>query len=85
MTVLVQSACPGGLHCTGLTHWVPCSRCLWKDLVDQHVVALDVVTEVLMLPEPPGVVAAFCILFFTVVIYVRLDFSIAKDPAAEAR
>lgn len=41
--------------------------------------------EVLALPEPPLVVAAFHILFFTVVIYIRLDFSVAKDPAAEAR
>lgn len=28
---------------------------------------------------------AVCILSFTAVLYVRLDFSIAEDPAAEAR
>jgi oligosaccharyltransferase complex subunit alpha (ribophorin I) len=31
-----------------------------------------------MLQEPLLVVAAFYILFFTVIIYVRLDFSITK-------
>lgn len=34
--------------------------------------------KVLMLQEPLLVVAAFYILFFTVIIYVRLDFSITK-------
>uniref|UniRef100_A0A8D0GXG0 Dolichyl-diphosphooligosaccharide--protein glycosyltransferase subunit 1 n=1 Tax=Sphenodon punctatus TaxID=8508 RepID=A0A8D0GXG0_SPHPU len=38
-----------------------------------------------MLQEPLLVVGAFYILFFTVILYVRLDFSITKDPAAEAR
>lgn len=38
-----------------------------------------------MLQEPLLVVGAFYILFFTVIIYVRLDFSITKDPAAEVR
>lgn len=33
-----------------------------------------------MLQEPLLVVAAFYILFFTVIIYVRLDFSITKVP-----
>lgn len=36
--------------------------------------------KVLMLQEPLLVVAAFYILFFTVIIYVRLDFSITKVP-----
>lgn len=34
--------------------------------------------KVLMLQEPLLVVAAFYILFFTVIVYVRLDFSITK-------
>lgn len=34
-----------------------------------------------MLQEPLLVVAAFYILFFTVIIYVRLDFSITKVPS----
>lgn len=33
-----------------------------------------------MLQEPLLVVAAFYILFFTVIVYVRLDFSITKVP-----
>lgn len=37
--------------------------------------------KVLMLQEPLLVVAAFYILFFTVIIYVRLDFSITKVPS----
>ncbi|KAL0181702.1 hypothetical protein M9458_024108, partial [Cirrhinus mrigala] len=41
--------------------------------------------KILMLQEPLLVVGAFYILFFTVIIYVRLDFSITKDPAAEVR
>jgi oligosaccharyltransferase complex subunit alpha (ribophorin I) len=36
--------------------------------------------KVLMLQEPLLVVAAFYILFFTVIVYVRLDFSITKVP-----
>lgn len=35
-----------------------------------------------MLQEPLLVVAAFYILFFTVIVYVRLDFSITKVPLA---
>lgn len=34
--------------------------------------------KILMLQEPLLVVGAFYILFFTVIIYVRLDFSITK-------
>lgn len=37
--------------------------------------------KVLMLQEPLLVVAAFYILFFTVIVYVRLDFSTTKVPA----
>lgn len=38
-----------------------------------------------MLQEPLMVVAAFYIMFFMVIIYVRPDFSITKDLAVEAR
>ncbi|XP_036889630.1 dolichyl-diphosphooligosaccharide--protein glycosyltransferase subunit 1 [Sturnira hondurensis] len=58
------------------------------NLVEQHIQDIVVhytFNKVLMLQEPLLVVAAFYILFFTVIIYVRLDFSITKDPAAEAR
>ncbi len=34
--------------------------------------------KILMLQEPLLVVGAFYILFFTVIIYVRLDFAITK-------
>ncbi|XP_051966930.1 dolichyl-diphosphooligosaccharide--protein glycosyltransferase subunit 1 [Xyrauchen texanus] len=59
-----------------------------NNLVAQHI--QDVVVhytfnKILMLQEPLLVVGAFYILFFTVIIYVRLDFSITKDPAAEVR
>ncbi|XP_044794344.2 dolichyl-diphosphooligosaccharide--protein glycosyltransferase subunit 1-like [Bubalus bubalis] len=59
-----------------------------KNLVEQHIQDIVVhytFSKVLMLQEPLLLVAAFSILFFTVVIYVRLDLSITKDPAAEAR
>ncbi|DAA26746.1 TPA: hypothetical protein LOC539818 [Bos taurus] len=59
-----------------------------KNLVEQHIQDIMVhytFSKVLMLQEPLLLVATFSILFFTVVIYVRLDLSITKDPAAEAR
>ncbi|XP_010845337.1 PREDICTED: dolichyl-diphosphooligosaccharide--protein glycosyltransferase subunit 1 [Bison bison bison] len=59
-----------------------------KNLVEQHIQDIVVhytFSKVLMLQEPLLLVATFSILFFTVVIYVRLDLSITKDPAAEAR
>ncbi|XP_006889587.1 PREDICTED: dolichyl-diphosphooligosaccharide--protein glycosyltransferase subunit 1-like [Elephantulus edwardii] len=59
-----------------------------KNLVEQYIQDIVVhytFNKVLMLQEPLLVVATFYILFFTVIIYVRLDFSITKDPAAEAR
>ncbi|XP_038628610.1 dolichyl-diphosphooligosaccharide--protein glycosyltransferase subunit 1 [Tachyglossus aculeatus] len=59
-----------------------------NNLVEQHIQDIVVhytFNKILMLQEPLLVVAAFYILFFTVILYVRLDFSITKDPAAEAR
>ncbi|XP_003217812.1 dolichyl-diphosphooligosaccharide--protein glycosyltransferase subunit 1 [Anolis carolinensis] len=59
-----------------------------NNLVEQHIQDIVVhytFNKVLMLQEPLLVVGAFYILFFTVILYVRLDFSITKDPAAEAR
>ncbi|ERE66777.1 dolichyl-diphosphooligosaccharide--protein glycosyltransferase subunit 1 [Cricetulus griseus] len=52
-----------------------------KNLVEQHIQDIVVhytFNKVLMLQEPLLVVAAFYILFFTVIVYVRLDFSITK-------
>ncbi|KAL2091384.1 hypothetical protein ACEWY4_013647 [Coilia grayii] len=59
-----------------------------SNMVEQHIQDMVVhytFNKILMLQEPLLVVGAFYILFFTVIIYVRLDFSITKDPAAEVR
>lgn len=40
--------------------------------------------KILMLQEPLLVVGAFYILFFTVIIYVRLDFAITKVEKTES-
>uniref|UniRef100_A0A4W3JWC4 Dolichyl-diphosphooligosaccharide--protein glycosyltransferase subunit 1 n=1 Tax=Callorhinchus milii TaxID=7868 RepID=A0A4W3JWC4_CALMI len=80
---------PNELHYTYLdTFGRPVIIAHKSNLVEQHI--QDVVVhynfnKILMLQEPLLVVAAFYILFFTVIMYVRLDFSITKDPAAEAR
>uniref|UniRef100_A0A8C4LKW7 Dolichyl-diphosphooligosaccharide--protein glycosyltransferase subunit 1 n=1 Tax=Equus asinus TaxID=9793 RepID=A0A8C4LKW7_EQUAS len=96
---------PDELHYTYLdTFGRPVIVAYKKNLVEQHIQDIVVhytFNKVLMLQEPLLVVAAFYILFFTVIIYVRLDFSITKvtnlislpdvfcknkqDPAAEAR
>ncbi|XP_030633191.1 dolichyl-diphosphooligosaccharide--protein glycosyltransferase subunit 1 [Chanos chanos] len=80
---------PDQLHYTYLdTFGRPVLVATKSNLVEQHI--QDVVVhytfnKILMLQEPLLVVGAFYILFFTVIIYVRLDFSITKDPAAEVR
>ncbi|KAJ8259828.1 hypothetical protein GJAV_G00173950 [Gymnothorax javanicus] len=80
---------PDQLHYTYLdTFGRPVIVATKSNLVEQHI--QDVVVhytfnKILMLQEPLLVVGAFYILFFTVIIYVRLDFSITKDPAAEVR
>ncbi|XP_071075612.1 dolichyl-diphosphooligosaccharide--protein glycosyltransferase subunit 1 isoform X2 [Desmodus rotundus] len=83
------SRAPDELHYTYLdTFGRPVIVAYKINLVEQHIQDIVVhytFNKVLMLQEPLLVVAAFYILFFTVIIYVRLDFSITKDPAAEAR
>ncbi|CAL8338314.1 unnamed protein product [Lota lota] len=80
---------PDQLHYTYLdTFGRPVLVATKNNLVEQHI--QDVVVhytfnKILMLQEPLLVVGAFYILFFTVIIYVRLDFAITKDPAAEVR
>uniref|UniRef100_A0A8C5AB65 Dolichyl-diphosphooligosaccharide--protein glycosyltransferase subunit 1 n=1 Tax=Gadus morhua TaxID=8049 RepID=A0A8C5AB65_GADMO len=80
---------PDQLHYTYLdTFGRPVLVATKSNLVEQHI--QDVVVhytfnKILMLQEPLLVVGAFYILFFTVIIYVRLDFAITKDPAAEVR
>lgn len=83
------SRAPDELHYTYLdTFGRPVIVAHKENLVEQHIQDIVVhytFNKVLMLQEPLLVVAAFYILFFTVIVYVRLDFSITKDPAAEAR
>uniref|UniRef100_UPI0037E8AEED dolichyl-diphosphooligosaccharide--protein glycosyltransferase subunit 1 n=1 Tax=Semicossyphus pulcher TaxID=241346 RepID=UPI0037E8AEED len=80
---------PNQLHYTYLdTFGRPVLVATKNNLVEHHI--QDVVVhynfnKILMLQEPLLVVGAFYILFFTVIIYVRLDFAITKDPAAEVR
>ncbi|XP_070698997.1 dolichyl-diphosphooligosaccharide--protein glycosyltransferase subunit 1 [Pempheris klunzingeri] len=80
---------PDQLHYTYLdTFGRPVLVATKSNLVEHHI--QDVVVhynfnKILMLQEPLLVVGAFYILFFTVIIYVRLDFAITKDPAAEVR
>ncbi|XP_032369512.1 dolichyl-diphosphooligosaccharide--protein glycosyltransferase subunit 1 [Etheostoma spectabile] len=80
---------PNQLHYTYLdTFGRPVLVATKNNLVEHHI--QDVVVHynfnrILMLQEPLLVVGAFYILFFTVIIYVRLDFAITKDPAAEVR
>jgi hypothetical protein len=50
-------------------------QCLALSLIPQVHYTFN---KILMLQEPLLVVGAFYILFFTVIIYVRLDFSITK-------
>uniref|UniRef100_A0A8C6QGU3 Dolichyl-diphosphooligosaccharide--protein glycosyltransferase subunit 1 n=1 Tax=Nannospalax galili TaxID=1026970 RepID=A0A8C6QGU3_NANGA len=83
------SCAPNELHYTCLdTFGCPVIVAYKKNLVEQHIQDIMVhytFNKVLMLQEPLLVVAAFYTLFITPIIYVRLDFSITKNPAAEAR
>ncbi|XP_063330700.1 dolichyl-diphosphooligosaccharide--protein glycosyltransferase subunit 1 [Pelmatolapia mariae] len=83
------SRMPNQLHYTYLdTFGRPVLVATKNNLVEQHIQDFVVhynFNKILMLQEPLLVVGAFYILFFTVIIYVRLDFAITKDPAAEVR
>uniref|UniRef100_G3WVG4 Dolichyl-diphosphooligosaccharide--protein glycosyltransferase subunit 1 n=1 Tax=Sarcophilus harrisii TaxID=9305 RepID=G3WVG4_SARHA len=82
------SRAPDELHYTYLDTFGRTVIVAQNNLVEQHIQDIVVhytFNKILMLQEPLLVVAAFYILFFTVIIYVRLDFSITKDPAAQAR
>lgn len=59
-----------------------------SNLVDSHIQDFELhysFSKVRMLHEPLLAVAAFYLLFLTVIFYVRLDFSITKDEATESR
>jgi len=57
-------------------------------LVEQHIQDFELhytFAKILLLQEPLLLVAAFYLLFLTVIVYVRLDFAITKDEAKESR
>ncbi|XP_054717995.1 dolichyl-diphosphooligosaccharide--protein glycosyltransferase subunit 1-like [Uloborus diversus] len=59
-----------------------------SNLVEQHIQDFEIHYEyqkMLMLQEPFLVVIALYLLFIVVIIYVRLDFSITKDPNKESK
>uniref|UniRef100_A0A2R5LA90 Dolichyl-diphosphooligosaccharide--protein glycosyltransferase subunit 1 n=1 Tax=Ornithodoros turicata TaxID=34597 RepID=A0A2R5LA90_9ACAR len=59
-----------------------------SNLVEQHIQDFEIhytYKRILMLQEPLLVVVALYLLFLLVVIYVRLDFTITKDPAHESK
>lgn len=58
------------------------------NLVEHHIQDFQLhytFSKYLLLQEPLLVVGAFYLLFLTVIIYVRLDFSISKDEASESK
>ncbi|XP_077983571.1 dolichyl-diphosphooligosaccharide--protein glycosyltransferase subunit 1-like [Glandiceps talaboti] len=58
------------------------------NLVEQHIQDFELnytFQKILLLQEPLLVVGAFYLLFLIVIVYVRMDFSISKDPATESR
>ncbi|XP_027686014.2 dolichyl-diphosphooligosaccharide--protein glycosyltransferase subunit 1-like [Chelonia mydas] len=57
----------------------------WKNIWQIDADTKQQSSKILMLQELLLVVGAFYILFFTAIFYVRLNFSITKDTAAEAR
>ncbi|KAI8504255.1 PREDICTED: dolichyl-diphosphooligosaccharide--protein glycosyltransferase subunit 1-like [Branchiostoma belcheri] len=80
---------PDELHFTYLdTFGRPVVIAHKSNLVEQHIQDFTLrysFQKLLLLQEPLLVVFAFYILFFTVIIYVRLDFAISKDEASESR
>ncbi|XP_064633039.1 dolichyl-diphosphooligosaccharide--protein glycosyltransferase subunit 1-like [Lineus longissimus] len=59
-----------------------------KNLVEGHIQDIKLnytFQKYMLLQEPFLVITAFYLLFFAVIIYVRLDFSITKDEVSETR
>ncbi|XP_072181810.1 dolichyl-diphosphooligosaccharide--protein glycosyltransferase subunit 1-like [Diadema setosum] len=59
-----------------------------RNLVEQHIADFELhytFQKLLLLQEPLLVVGAFYLLFVTIIILVRLDFSISKDEVSESR
>lgn len=59
-----------------------------KNLVEQHIQDFELhytFSKFLLIQEPLLVFAAFFLLFISIIIYVRLDFSITKDEASDLK
>ncbi|XP_067119391.1 dolichyl-diphosphooligosaccharide--protein glycosyltransferase subunit 1 [Centruroides vittatus] len=59
-----------------------------QNLVEQHIQDFEIYykyQKILMLQEPLLVVIALYLLFLLVIIYVRLDFTITRDPQKESK
>ncbi|XP_071520803.1 dolichyl-diphosphooligosaccharide--protein glycosyltransferase subunit 1 [Panulirus ornatus] len=80
---------PDSLHFTYLdTVGRPVVSVMKKNLVESHIQDFTLhyrFPSILMLQEPLLVVVAFFILFITVILYVRLDLTLSKDDATEAK
>nr|CAG4650097.1 EOG090X04O4 [Sida crystallina] len=80
---------PDSLHFTYLdTKGRPVVEISAKNLVENHIQDFKLhytFSRVLMFQEPLLCVLAFFLLFLTVIVYVRLDFSITKDEVNESR
>ncbi|XP_050433899.1 dolichyl-diphosphooligosaccharide--protein glycosyltransferase subunit 1 [Adelges cooleyi] len=83
------SRLPDGLHYTYLdTIGRPMLKVQMSNVVESHIKDFELkykFPKVFMFHEPLIVIAAIFILFLTVIIWVRLDFSIAKDEHSETR
>lgn len=80
---------PDGLHYTYLdTIGRPMLKLKMSNVVESHINDFELkykFPKAFMLHEPLIVIVAIYILFLTVIIWVRLDFSIAKDEHTETR
>uniref|UniRef100_T1JMK6 Dolichyl-diphosphooligosaccharide--protein glycosyltransferase subunit 1 n=1 Tax=Strigamia maritima TaxID=126957 RepID=T1JMK6_STRMM len=80
---------PNALHFTYLdTLGRPVIIAHKDNLVENHIQDFELhytFQKIFMLQEPFLVVIAFYLLFVIVIVYVRLDFSISKDPASESK
>lgn len=80
---------PDGLHYTYLdTIGRPMIKLQMSNVVESHISDFELkykFPKVFMFHEPLIVIVAIYILFLTVIVWVRLDFSIAKDGHSETR
>lgn len=80
---------PDGLHYTYLdTIGRPTIQLQMSNVVESHISDFELkykFPKAFMFHEPLIVIVAIYVLFFTVIIWVRLDFSIAKDGHSETR